>query len=93
VHNEDRLARPCRERRVRGHRGGRRQRAVEVEVQEPTRLEPGAYIRSLSAQLEDLREHIAHIRAQLEHLQDTSTGQIGFDEGQSQLKLSGNGHS
>ena len=26
------------------------------------------------AQLEDLREHIAHVRAQLEHLRDTTTG-------------------
>jgi hypothetical protein len=35
----------------------------------------GAYTRSLHrAQLEDLREHIAHVRVQLEHHRDTSTG-------------------
>jgi len=30
------------------------------------------------AQLEDLQEHIAHVIAQLEHLRDTSTGNLGY---------------
>ena len=46
-----------------------------------------------TAQLEDLRGHIAHVRAQLEHLRDTSTGQFGLQVGQSELKLSGQGQS
>ena len=45
-------------------------------------LAAGAYTRSLSAQLEDLRGHITHVRAQLEHLRDTSTGQFGSYGGQ-----------
>ena len=44
-------------------------------------------------QLEDLREHIAHVIAQLEHLQDTSTGDVGLCGGHSQLKLSRKGKS
>ena len=35
---------------------------------------PGAYIAHFRAQLEDLREHIARISAELEHLRDTSAG-------------------
>jgi hypothetical protein len=34
----------------------------------------GLTLAHFTAQLEDLREHIAHVRAQLEHLQYTSTG-------------------
>jgi hypothetical protein len=34
----------------------------------------GLTLAQFKAQLEDLREHIAHVRAQLEHLLDTSTG-------------------
>ena len=53
----------------------------------------GLTLLHFSAQLEDLREHIAHVRAQLEHLRDTSTGLFGFHGGQSKLHLSGNGQS
>ena len=37
-------------------------------------VEAGAHTRSLRAQLEYLRDHIPHVRAQLEHFGDTSTG-------------------
>jgi len=42
----------------------------------------------------DLREHIAHIRAQqLEHLRATYAGSFGLHGGQSKLELSGKEHS
>jgi hypothetical protein len=34
----------------------------------------GLTLTHFTAQLEDLREHIAHVRAQLEHFRDTPTG-------------------
>ena len=37
----------------------------------------GLTLAHLKAQLDDFSEHIAHVRAQLEHLRDTSTGYFG----------------
>jgi hypothetical protein len=34
----------------------------------------GLTLAHIGAQLEDLREHVAHVRTQLVHLRDTSTG-------------------
>jgi len=53
----------------------------------------GLTLAHFKAQLEDLRGHIAHVRAQLEHLQATSTGQFGLYGRQRQLKLSEQGQS
>jgi hypothetical protein len=55
----------------------------------------GRGLHSLTSQL-NLRTfgtHRSHVRAQLEHLRDTSTGEVGFYGGHSQLKLSGKGQS
>jgi hypothetical protein len=38
----------------------------------------GLTLAHFRSQLEDLRERINHVRAQLEHLQDTSTAQFGL---------------
>jgi len=53
----------------------------------------GLTLAHFSAQFEDLLERIAHVRAQLEHHRDTSTGYVRSYGGQSKLKLSGNGQS
>jgi len=53
----------------------------------------GLTLVQFSAQLEDHREYIAPVRAQLEHLRATSTGYSGSYVGQSKLKLSGKGQS
>ena len=45
------------------------------------------------AQLEDLREHIAHVTAQVQHVRDPSTGLLRWYGGQSKLALSGKGQS
>jgi len=51
----------------------------------------GLTLADFRAELEDLREGIAHVGAQPEHLWDTSTGCCGLYGGQSKLTLSGNG--
>jgi hypothetical protein len=53
----------------------------------------GLTLAHFRAQLEDLPEHIAHVRAHLEHLRDASRGLFGSYGGQSKLKLSGSGQS
>ena len=53
----------------------------------------GLTLAHFTAHLEDLRGHIALIRAQLEHLRDTSPGYVGLYRGHSHLKLSGKGQS
>jgi hypothetical protein len=68
-------------------------RQAPVSDEARHRLRQGLTLVHFSAQLEDLREHIAHVRAQLEHLRDTSTGSFGSYGGQSELKLSGKGQS
>ena len=49
----------------------------------------GLTLAHFRAQLEDLPEDIAHVRAQLEHPRDTSMGYFGLYGGQSKFKLSG----
>jgi hypothetical protein len=51
----------------------------------------GLTLAHFRAQLEDLRERIAHVETQLEHLPDASTGRLGVFGGRSKLKLSGKG--
>jgi len=58
-----------------------------------TATKQGLTLAHFRAQLEDLREHTAHCRAQPEHLRDASTGEFGFYGEQSELKLCGNGQS
>jgi hypothetical protein len=53
----------------------------------------GLTLAHFTAQLEDPREHIAHVRSQLEHPQDTSTGSFWSYGGQSKIRLSGKGQS
>jgi len=54
-------------------------------------LEAGAYTHSLQSSTRGPSGHIAHVRAQLEHLWATSTGTFGLCRGQSNLKLCGKG--
>jgi len=62
---------------------------VLLPLPRPRGLHPAHF----KAQLEDLREHIAHVSAQLEHNRDTSMGYFGLHGGQSRLKLSEKGQS
>jgi hypothetical protein len=68
-------------------------RAKEEEDKKQRLRRQGLTLADFKAQLEDLLEHIAPVRAQLEHLRATSTGCVGLFGGYSQLKLSGKGKS
>jgi len=70
-----------------------RQQRVVVEGLERVLRQPGAYTRSLQSSTGGPSGHIAHIRAQLEHLRDTSMGYVWSYGGHRQLKLSGKGQS
>jgi hypothetical protein len=64
-----------------------------ITLNSSVELSPVLTLAHFRAQLEDLRGHIAHGRAQHEHLRDTSTVSCGIHGGQSKLKLSLKGQS
>jgi hypothetical protein len=67
---------------ISGHRRGGRVRGFAAPLKTPTSSRPircktrsqGLTLVPISAQLEDLRERISHVGAQLKHLRATSTG-------------------
>jgi hypothetical protein len=49
-----------------------------LHARKETAVSQGPTLAHFRAQLEDLREHIAHVRAQLEHVLATSTGYLAY---------------
>jgi len=66
---------------------------IHKKSTKPSALSQGLTLAHFRAQLEDLWEHIAHVRIQPEHLRDTSIDYFGLHGVQSKLKLSGMGQS